>query len=169
MSYATEQMQQAKLAPGVNKGGRPDKVGDWHVKRAQEYINGAWKKQGDYVVVPTLEGLAMYLDVSRQTLYEASELSYMRELVNKLQAEMVLNHGLQGTYNAAIAKLVLSKHGYREATENVNVNVDVTPQAEQAKATATQFADYLKQSSSATPETPTLPANTEQDHSTPTD
>ncbi len=158
----TEQTLQ-RQNEGKSLGGRPDKISDWHVKRAKEYASGAWSKDGS--VVPTLEGMAKYLDLSRQSLYEASELSYTVEQMQRDQASIVLNRGLTGEFNANIAKLILSaKHGYREQSEQLNVNVELTTNSQNATDTATGFADYLKQST-VQPTTPeanlTLPQPTD--------
>lgn len=67
---------------------------------------------------PSTESLANAIDVSVETLYEWSrvhpEFSEMFRRVMKEQAKRLLNSGLGGQYNANIAKLVLSKHGYRD-------------------------------------------------------
>jgi hypothetical protein len=107
--------------------GRPDKIDETYVAKAQEYIDGAWKTDGS--VIPTVEGMAIYLNVSRRTIYEAEELSHTLEQVQRLQAGLVLNKGLTGEFNANIGRLILSaKHGYREQSEQTvtqtNMNLD---------------------------------------------
>ncbi len=141
MSFATEQMQLAKQRPGVNKGGRPDTITPTTIDKAREYVEGAWSSVMNDVV-PTVEGLAEYCGVTRQSVYEAEEFSYMLQLVNRLQARMVVNKGLTGEYNAAISKLILSKHGYVERTEQSNTHEVVSNASIEV---ATDFNAYVKQ------------------------
>lgn len=75
--------------------------------------------------VPTIEGLALYIDVSRETIYAWRELNtplatQFSDIVNKLmetQALELVNNGLRGRFNAKIVNMMLSKHGYVEKTE----------------------------------------------------
>lgn len=110
--------------------GRPDTIDATYVAKAQEYVKGAWKNDGS--VIPTVEGLAIYLDLARRTIYQAEELSLTLEQVQRLQSTMVINKGLTGEYNANIAKLLLSsKHGYVEKSASESTIVaDVTSNGE---------------------------------------
>ena len=90
------------------------------------------------VHIPTAEGLALALDVSRDTLYDwAQKYPAFADILgkmNKEQAKRLIDNGLAGKYNATIAKLVLGKHGYKEQVglsgeqegEGIKVEVDVT-------------------------------------------
>jgi hypothetical protein len=74
------------------------------------------------VKLPTVQGLAVYLGVSRDTIYEWStkypEFSDTIEQINAKQADKLINEGLAGNYNSTIAKLMLSSnHGMRERTD----------------------------------------------------
>ena len=73
------------------------------------------------VKLPSIEGLARYLGVSRDTLYEWAkeheEFSDILEIVRAEQADRLINNGLAGDYNPTIAKLLLHKHGYSDKTE----------------------------------------------------
>lgn len=127
--------------------GRPDTITAEHTKRAEEYADGAWSAQGR--VVPTVEGLASYLGVSRQTCYEAEELSYTLEKVQRLQSELVVNKGLTGEFNANIGKLILSsKHGYveRSASEIDNKSSDgsMSPKEPVSQSTLDGYIEYMK-------------------------
>lgn len=80
------------------------------------------------VKLPTIEGLALFLKVSKQVLYDWEKkypefLDVMGELRQK-QADSLISKGLSGDYNPTIAKVLLSKHGYREGIEN-DVKVDL--------------------------------------------
>ena len=73
------------------------------------------------VNLPSIEGLAVYMKVGRQTIYDwkAShpDFSYILEDVLALQSKRLLENGLSGKYNPTIAKLILTKHGYIERQE----------------------------------------------------
>jgi len=73
------------------------------------------------VKLPSIEGLALYLDVARSTLYlwkeEDKEFSDIIDKLQEKQANMLINKGLSGDYNPTIAKVLLTKHGYREGVE----------------------------------------------------
>lgn len=73
------------------------------------------------VRLPKAEGLALHLDVSRDTLYEWAkvhkEFSYILDRINQIQADRVINEALAGNYNPMIAKLLLGKHGYSDKQE----------------------------------------------------
>ena len=74
-----------------------------------------------YTILPSIEGLARYLEVSRDTLYEWEkqypEFSDILEAVRAEQADRLINNGLSGDYNPTITKLMLSKHGYSDKTD----------------------------------------------------
>ena len=70
------------------------------------------------VRLPSIEGLAFYLKVNKDTIHEWKKIhkkfsDLIRELLAK-QGELLINKGLSGEYNSTIAKLLLSKHGFRE-------------------------------------------------------
>ena len=72
--------------------------------------------------IPSIAGLAIYLDLSKDTIYawkeEYPEFSYALEKVSRLQESKLLNGGVSGTYNSTISKLILSSnHGYREKSD----------------------------------------------------
>lgn len=77
------------------------------------------------VRLPTIEGLAFYIDVARSTLYEWKDLdAEFSDIIDTLlqkQASMLIDKGLSGDYNPTIAKVLLTKHGYREGTEHSGV------------------------------------------------
>lgn len=83
---------------------------------AKKYQAGGYETLGE--ALPTIEGLAEHLGISRQTLYEHAETSEeVADILDRIrtkQAAVLINGGLRGDFNAAIAKLLLNKHGYSE-------------------------------------------------------
>ena len=81
------------------------------------------------VNLPTIEGLARYLKVSVKSLYNWEKeheefLQVMGDLRAK-QAESLINNGLSGDYNPTIAKVLLTKHGYREGIDQTTNDKDI--------------------------------------------
>lgn len=83
------------------------------------------------VKLPTLEGLAFFLRVHKDTIQEwkknHDEFSVLIGDLLAKQAEALINNGLSGNYNPTIAKVLLAKHGYKESTEvdqNVHYEMD---------------------------------------------
>jgi len=81
-------------------------------------------------LLPTIEGLALALNVSKDTLYEwekiEPEFSDVLKKLRESQAQKLIQNSLVGRYNPLITKLMLSKHGYiekKEVDNNINGNV----------------------------------------------
>ena len=130
-----------------HKGGRPTKLTQKIIKETRKYIeshsdeyefkvvqNPVKKKDGkkrqDHVYkrvkIPTVEGLAIHLGVSRSTIYEwiddidsslRQEFSDTVERLKAIQAERLISNGLEGIYTPTITKLLLHAHGYTERTQ----------------------------------------------------
>lgn len=87
----------------------------------QTFANDEVKAGKLKVNLPTIEGLALYLEISRSTLYlwqkEHPEFSDIIEILQQKQAQALINNGLSGDYNPTIAKVLLSKHGYKDETK----------------------------------------------------
>jgi hypothetical protein len=102
-------------------GGRPSDYNPEILKKAEKYLNGGWKKEGD--AVPIVEGLALSIGVARDTVYQWAkdpakpEFSDIFRQVLATQARLLASNGLNGTFQPTITKLFLSKHGYVEKTE----------------------------------------------------
>ena len=115
-----------------NPIGRPSKYGEC-LPRAQEYLMGAWRTVGD--VVPSIAGLACFLGVTRECIYEWQRThDGFSDICNGLltiQERELANRGLDGTFNGQITKLMLSKHGYSDRVETDNKSSDgsMTPRA----------------------------------------
>lgn len=122
--------------------GRPSKYSAAIQKKADAYVTQLPNEQ----VVHTVEGLADHLDVHRDTLYawrdQHPDFSDTLDRVLKKQAIALINNGLVGEFNSAIAKLMLANHGYREKSEVDNLSSDgsMSPQKiERVIIEATQF------------------------------
>ena len=120
-----------------NKGGRPIEYNEEILITAREYITSCvdvieeyHKTRGDKsdsfdrivrVKLPTIEGLAVYLKIARITVYDWEdkypEFSYIVNELRLIQADRLINNGISGDYNPTIAKVLLTKHGYRDAQE----------------------------------------------------
>jgi hypothetical protein len=112
--------------------GRPTKYCAALQQKAEDYCQN-YEKHGD--VVPTLEGLCDHLDIVKDTLYrwkeDIEDFSYVVEKILRRQCRGLINKGLKGEFNSPITKLLLSKHGYREATQIDSVSTDgsMTPKS----------------------------------------
>ena len=115
---------------------RPTKWSKELEAQAYEYIK-------DYQVhghmIPSIEGLAMVLDLHRDTLYDWAKqkdkgFSDILGRCMQVQAKTLVNNGLNNTFNSAITKLVLGKHGYHDKMEQ-----DITSSDESMKPTIIQL------------------------------
>ena len=101
-----------------DKGGRPTKLTDELKAKARNY-ELVFREEGD--IIPSIEGLAYYLNIARSTLYkyedEDAEFSDIVERVKTLQGKMLISGGLVGDFNASITKVILTKHDYSDKQE----------------------------------------------------
>lgn len=116
-------------------GGRPTKYNQDVLMKTEEYIE-QWETLGHKI--PTIAGLAKVIDVSRERIAiwgqdkNKSEFNRMLSKLKAIQEEKLVNNGLDGTFNSAITKLVLSKHGYtdnphsNQGDKGITVNVNRT-------------------------------------------
>lgn len=110
--------------------GRPTKLTDTTLIEAREYLDSL--NASTDTELPTIEGLALHLHISRETVYEwEKETPDFSDIVKELrskQAQKLIQNALSNKYNASIAKLILSgKHGYVEKT-SLDAKVEtVTP------------------------------------------
>lgn len=137
-----------KLAVG-NKHGRPTKCTPEAIQTSIDYMSEYHSKYNH--AIPSIVGLAVVLKVGKSTLYD-----WIKDKRNGFPdiAEDLLDHqhlaltngGLFGDFNASIAKLILTKHGYSDKQENnVNLN-DYTSKSpdELARIIAEKEQAYLK-------------------------
>lgn len=110
--------------------GRPTKLTEQMIKDGWDYLNGL--DVSTDTLLPTVEGLAIKLGISRETVYQwEKENQDFSDIVKKLkvdQGQKLIQNALAGKYNASIAKLILSgKHGYVEQTQLKATVEQVTP------------------------------------------
>lgn len=124
-------------------GGRPTLYSDEMLQKTREYIDACneehevryrpvLSRDGKNEVlnepyihynpkIPTIEGLAYELKVNKTTIYEwenkYEEFSNVIDELRNKQASQLVNKGLSGQYNSTIAKVLLTKHGYREGAD----------------------------------------------------
>ncbi len=98
-----------------NKIGRPSKLTDELMEKAQAYLDNYLSNDD---IVPSVAGLAVYLGVSKQTIYnykeQNSDFLDTLEAINAKQEQLLLKGGLVGDFNSTITKLMLVNHGYSD-------------------------------------------------------
>lgn len=142
-----------------NKGGRPKIYSKKIIVKIRVYLNSCKdediqkvkqeNEEKGYVMyenklkvnLPTIEGLAVFLHISRETIYAWSkdhkEFSDIIDELRQMQATALITNGLSGNYNSTIAKLILGKHGYRDAVEHSGndgepIKIDISKMLEKA-------------------------------------
>lgn len=103
------------------KIGRPTEYDPTFVEELEQYLAGTGR---EHTILPTIEGFALHLDVSKKSLYNWAEqhpefLHALDKLMGK-QAEQLINDGIYGgkEVNSTIVKLLLqNNHGMRERTD----------------------------------------------------
>jgi hypothetical protein len=97
---------------------RPTKFNQEILDKAKHYLDVGFMEQEE--VVPTIVGLAGYINIARSTVYEWAEehkaFSDTLDDINAKQQRILVSKGLTGDFNATIAKLMLSNHGVNETT-----------------------------------------------------
>lgn len=98
---------------------RPSEYTPTILEMAQHYRDN-WHADENQVV-PTVEGLALALGISRETVYAwAKDHGEFSDIVSDIRANKSLtlqNGGLSNKLNASVAKLLLGHEGYREAQD----------------------------------------------------
>ena len=105
------------------KVGRPTKYTPDVFKKIEEYMQMCGKEQ---MSLPSVEGLAVYLDISKETIYQWSkEYKEFSDAIKKIatkQKIQLMDDGMYGgkEINAAMAIFLLKvNHGMREAPTNL--------------------------------------------------
>jgi len=114
------------------------------LEKAEEYLL-TWVDKGQ--VIPSIEGLALHLGISRSILYDRKEFSDILERLRQAQALVLFTQGLSKNFDSTLTKLMLSKHGYIEKSAqditSKGESLSVAPDPKQAAA----YAQYLKDKS----------------------
>jgi len=119
-----------RLANGLKLGGSPSKYTPALIQTAKEYLETFDDSCGD---IPTFEGLALALGITRETLQiwakdkNKRELSYLVSQLRMIQHQKLVNGGLNSKYNSNITKLILgTHHGYTDGPQNNQGNQGIT-------------------------------------------
>jgi hypothetical protein len=110
--------------------GRPTKYTEDVLSLARDYLDGAYlepcENENENEVIPSVAGLSAFIGISRSRVYEwagqedKAEFKDILESILAKQERILVNNGLKGTFNSAIAKLALGKHGYSDKSENTH-------------------------------------------------
>jgi hypothetical protein len=102
-------------------GGRPTIYDPIFIEKVDDYLKTTGKEQTS---LPTIEGFAIYLDVSRDSLYEWAkkypEFSDTLKRIETIQKQQLIDDGIYGgkEVNASIVKLMLmNNHHMKERTD----------------------------------------------------
>jgi hypothetical protein len=121
-------MASIKQQLAVKKEGRPTKyIPETIYPKIEEYISSCGKEQTE---LPTVEGLALYLGVNADTLFEWSkQYPEFSESIKKIlmkQKTQLMNDGMYGgkEVNAGMAIFLLKcNHGMNDGS-NANININ---------------------------------------------
>ena len=96
------------------RGVHNSKYSEEKLEAAREYVTGGWKEHGH--IVPSKIGLAVVLDVSRQTPHtwaeKYPEFADVFQMCDDRQFIQLINGGLSKEMDSAIVRLMLGNHGY---------------------------------------------------------
>ena len=108
---------------------RPTEYSDELLERAEFYIDEGYKEQGD--AIPSIVGMSRYVERSRRSLYnygtDHPEFLHTLERCNDEQLRVTMNGGINGEFNATIAKLVMANHGFSDKVDNTHSGPDGKP------------------------------------------
>lgn len=109
--------------------GRPTLYDPSFVDKVGDYISSTGREQTE---LPTIEGFAIYLGVTKKTLYnwvdEHDEFLHALDKIMTHQAKQLINDGIYGgkEVNASIVKLMLqANHGMKERTDHTTNDKDL--------------------------------------------
>lgn len=108
-------------------GGRPTLYTPELLKKAREYLK-VWPEL-EYHVMPNVAGLAIFLKISRETIYawvkeeDKEEFSDIYKELMAKQELILASKGLSNEFSGMITKLMLTKHGLSDKSE-VKADID---------------------------------------------
>jgi hypothetical protein len=134
---------------------RPTDYNEEILEKTKEYVNSCTDTEADKetgitkkVNLPTIEGLAYYISVNRDTIYDwckvHKEFSDIIDNLRAKQAKELINKGLSGDYNPTIAKVLLTKHGYREGIDATTNDKTIGEQTPESLAKGEAFNQWYK-------------------------
>ena len=112
--------------PTKHAGGRPTKYTPELLEECRKYLK-------DYNTLPSIAGLAVRLDVARETLQawardeDKPEFSDIYAKLMAMQEDELIRNGLMGHFNASITKMILTKHGYSDKVDATSSDGTMTP------------------------------------------
>jgi len=120
-----------RVAYKKNNGGAPSIFSKDTIIKAYNYLD-TFHETG--AKIPSMDGLSLYLGISRSTLFkwcteeDKQELSDVAKQIKRIAHELLVNNGLTGVFNASITKLMLTKHGYHDkvdsaGSQGVTINI----------------------------------------------
>lgn len=121
---------------------RPTKWSKELEEQAYDYIRD-YGNHGH--MIPSIEGLAIVLDLHRDTLYDwaKDKNKGFSDILGKLlqmQQQKLIDGGLSNKFNSAITKLVLGKHGFHDKMEQ-----DITSSDESMKPTVIKLVGKVNE------------------------
>lgn len=102
--------------------GRPTEYTEDLITKALHYKD-YWQLADKDDVIPTIEGLGLYIGVSTKTIYEwckdpeKEELSNIVIEIRQKKSKLLQNKALKGDFKERIAGLLLGHEGYRQAQD----------------------------------------------------
>jgi hypothetical protein len=99
--------------------GRPIEYSEEIIRKAQNYLDFLPVDE----VIHSIEGLSTALNIARSTIYEwikHEDKTVFSDIVSQIlakQGKTLVNKGLKGEFNSKITGMMMSKHGYAEATD----------------------------------------------------
>jgi hypothetical protein len=112
--------------PTKHAGGRPTKYTPELLEECHRYLK-------DFNTLPSIAGLAVRLDVNRDTLQtwakdeDKPEFSDIYGKLMAMQEDELIRNGLMGHFNASITKMILTKHGYSDKVDATSSDGSMTP------------------------------------------
>ncbi len=105
------------MAKVAKKG--PESKRDVSLPLGESYLLGHWKKLKN--AVPSIAGLACYIGVCRETIYqwgrESADWKRIIACISTVQEMTLIDKTLPGDFNPNFAKVLMAKHGYSEKQE----------------------------------------------------
>lgn len=95
-------------------------VASYKSQRIEERSGGPLSEEA----VPTIAGLALHLGKSRPTIYNWAKekgrdaFKAVLEEIELMQEVHLVTGGLRGDFNPSVAKMMLGRHGYSDATKS---------------------------------------------------